>query len=246
MNAGARRLFAAGFGGCACPLREALLGLGYLAIEVDRIEDAASEIEAGASCGRTILLPTGYPDQAAARGLERLRGLSCAPPHATVVGTPPAPPRLRRLRDAGVGFQLLDPYDTHDVALLLQLVSPPRNAPERRRAIRIPSALAATLESGTRSVAARVTRLSARGALVQTEAGARVGERVWLALTLDRVPLALRARVASTPPAPTAEVPRTNGDAGTRHLGLDFRHVSSHELDSLAGHVQRRIDACRC
>lgn len=225
-----------GFGAAYARLAHRLVGLGFLALRAETLEDALGTLQLADPPARAFLLPPdpSLPDLGPSLRWLAERSLD-GNLRAAVVGARPGPEALARLRAAGVGLALFDPFTDGELRFVLNFLAYNPRCGEWRSRLRVPTQLTARLAGETPAKEARVHDLSCDGAYLETPEPAAAGSRLALELPLPSGPLRVAARVLTRrEPGPWHRETLPTG------MGVRFLDVAPSAREALERFVDER------
>jgi hypothetical protein len=188
-----------GFGPAYARVAHRLVGLGFLALRAESLEDALGTLQLADPPVRALLLP---PEPPLAELGPSLRWLAERSQdgnlRAAALGARPGPDALARLRAAGVALALWDPFTDGELRFVLNFLAYNPRCGESRRELRVPTRLLAQLAGGLEAKEASVYNLSRDGAYLETLEPAEEGSELVVELPLPSGRLRLPARVLSS------------------------------------------------
>ena len=225
-----------GFGPAYARLAHRLVGLGFLALRAETLEDALGTLQLADPPVRAFLLPPAPPLPELGPSLRWLAERSLdGNLRAAVVGARPGPEAVARLRGAGVALALFDPFTDGELRFVLNFLAYNPRCGEWRSRLRVPTRLDAQLTGETRAKEARVYNLSADGAYLETAEPAEAGSQLVLELPLPSGPLRVAARVlTSREPSPW------HRETLPRGMGVRFHDVGPAARESLERFIDER------
>jgi PilZ domain len=225
-----------GFGPAYARLAHRLVGLGFVALRAESLEDALGTLQLADPPVRAFLLPPAPPLPELGPSLRWLAERSLdGNLRAAVVGARPGPEAVARLRGAGVALALFDPSTDGELRFVLNFLAYNPRCGEWRSRLRVPTQLDAQLTGATRAKEARVYNLSADGAYLETPEPAGPGSQLVLELPLPSGPLRVAARVlTSREPSPWH---RENLPTG---MGVRFHDVGPAAREALERFIDER------
>ena len=145
------------------------------------------------------------------------------------IGLEPDPAITSQLRRAGVRWCLWEPYEDRELRFVTAAALLSGDPGERRKRMRVPAHLFASILQGSDRRQAVVCDLSAGGAYLGIEPSLEEGSRVDLELQVPPGSVFLRARVihTHTPERP----PRPDLPGG---VGIEFVHLEGDDLTAVA------------
>jgi hypothetical protein len=225
-----------GFGAAYARLAHRLVGLGFVALRAETLEDALGTLQLADPPVRAFLLPPAPPLPELGPSLRWLaeRALD-GNLRAAVVGGHPGPEAVASLRGAGVALALFDPFSDGELRFVLNFLAYNPRCGEWRSRLRVPTQLTARLTGETRTQEAGVYNLSCDGAYLETPEPAPAGSRLVLELPLPSGPLRVAGRVL------------TSRDPGRWHretlptgMGVRFHDVGPAAREALERFIDER------
>jgi uncharacterized protein (TIGR02266 family) len=211
-----------GFGPAYARLAHRLVGLGFLALRAETLEDALGTLQLADPPVRAILVPPAPPLPELAPSLRWLAERSSEGNlRVAVVGERPDPAQIAHLRGAGVALALFDPFTDGELRFVLNFLAYNPRCGESRSELRVPTRLQAQLAGESGAKEARVYNLSADGCYLETAEPAEEGSELVVELPLPSGPLRLAARVLTSFAATSWHRDNLPRGMGVRFLDAD-------------------------
>jgi hypothetical protein len=224
-----------GFGDGYEALSSRLESLGFLTCRAESLEDALGALQLADSPIRALLLPPEPPVPDLANSLRWLSERSLDGLRAVVAGPRATPDQIARLRGAGVGLALWEPFTDGELRFVVNfLLYNPRRG-EARFELRVPTPLVARILEEASCKEAPVHNLSASGAYLETAQPSHEGRQLEIELPLPSGALRLQVEVLSS----RAEDPWQK-ESVPKGMSVRFLDLEPAAIELLESYVETR------